>query len=108
MDMDADELKYPVVLARNVQKFSVECWDGQKQEWVEEWQDTNSIPVLLRVQLVTGDNTRNARAQTTTTTRLLSLPSQTMPASAQSVQGGVPGNPNQIRPQPRAPGGRTK
>ena len=29
MDLDEDELKYPLVLAQNVQKFSVECWDTQ-------------------------------------------------------------------------------
>ena len=59
MDLDADEQQFPLVLARNVRKFDVECWDPVKKDWVKECNDTNtnSIPTLLRVNLVLGGNT---------------------------------------------------
>jgi hypothetical protein len=106
MDMDEDEQKYPIVLAENVQKFSVECWDPQKQDWADEWLDTNSLPAMLRVELVTGSTTTDAKAPPVTVTRLLSMPSQPMPAAAQNGQGGGPPGGNQPRiplpmPKPR-------
>jgi prepilin-type N-terminal cleavage/methylation domain-containing protein len=104
MDLDDDELKYPIVLAENVQKFSVECWDPQKQDWADEWLDTNSLPAMLRVELVSGSTTTDAKAPMVALTRLLSMPSQPMPAAAQNGQGGGSGNSNQPRlqlPTPR-------
>jgi type II secretory pathway pseudopilin PulG len=90
MDMDDDEQKYPLVLARNVRKFTVECWDTNKLEWADEWLDTNAIPVLLRVNLVTGGSVgARDNAPDFSVTRVFSLPSQTMPAAAQN---GAPGN----------------
>ncbi len=44
MDMDTDEQAYPLVLARDVSAFTIECWDTNTMEWVTEWDDTNSIP----------------------------------------------------------------
>ena len=66
LDMDEDEQKNPLVLARYVQTFKVECWDTNQAEWVTEWDNTNSIPPLIRVKLVLGGsdsssgNTRGA------------------------------------------------
>jgi hypothetical protein len=99
MDMDADEQKYPLILAKNVREFAVECWDTNKLEWVDEWLDTNSIPVLLRVNLVLGGNVAaGAAAPAVTVTRLFSIPSQTMPMFVQ--RGGAAGT-----PAPGGPGG---
>jgi len=85
MDPDADEQKYPLVLARNVRKFTVECWDTNKLDWAAEWLDTNSIPALLRVNLVLGGNvTAGAAAPDFSVARIFSLPSQTMPAAVQN------------------------
>jgi prepilin-type N-terminal cleavage/methylation domain-containing protein len=93
-DPDEDEQKYPLVLAKNVRKFIVECWDTNKLDWVDEWDDTNSIPRLLRVNLVLGGNVAaGSAAPDFSVARLFSLPSQTMPAGAQNGAGA--GNPNQ-------------
>ena len=95
MDLDADEQQFPLVLARNVRKFEVECWDTNKLEWASEWLETNSIPTLLRVKLVLGGNTvAGAGAPDFSVARVYSLPSQTMPAAIQngSVGGGGGGN----------------
>ena len=85
MDLDQDEQQYPLVLARNVRKFFIECWDTNKLDWSKEWLDTNSIPKLLRVNLVMGGSTAaGASAPDVALARLFSLPSQTMPAGVQN------------------------
>jgi prepilin-type N-terminal cleavage/methylation domain-containing protein len=107
LDLDADEQKNPLVLARNVQTFKVECWDANLAEWTTEWDDTNSIPPLIRVKLVLGRNNNqygNA-APTLSVTRVIAVPSQSMPAVVQTG-GGVPrgGGPGLTLPPPVAPG----
>ncbi len=37
MDQDADEQQIPLVLAKNVKDFLVECWDTNALDWVDEW-----------------------------------------------------------------------
>ena len=56
LDLDTDEQQQPLVLARYVQTFKVECWDTNQAEWTTEWDNTNSIPPLIRVNLVLGGN----------------------------------------------------
>ena len=96
MDMDEDEQKFPLVLARNVQRFAVECWDTNTADWVNEWDDTNSIPPLIRVTLVLGGNKNNdnlaGNAPVRAITRVIAVPSQTLPAVVQTGGGpvGVP------------------
>lgn len=97
MDVDDDEQKYPLVLAQNVRKFKVECWDTNKFEWADEWEDTNAIPTMLRVNLVMGGNVAaGAKAPDVMVTRVFSIPSQTMPAVLQNGRGG--GAPPGIHP----------
>lgn len=84
--IDPEEEATPFVLARNVQKFYVECWDTNLLDWNDEWLDTNSIPQLLRVTLTfgakgTGNNGQPAAGLSVT--RILAVPSDMMPASAQ-------------------------
>ena len=96
LDLDADEQKDPLVLARYVQKFSVECWGtnlmDNTAEWVDTWESTNSIPQMIRVTLVLGggkgDSFGNS-APTLAVTRVIAVPSQTMPMAAQTG-GGMP------------------
>lgn len=99
MDLDSDEQQYPLVLAKNVRKFIVECWDTNQLEWTKDWLDTNAIPRLLRVQLVLGGNT-SADAPDVSVSRLLSLPSEMMPAVIQNgtVGGLLPPPPVPIPP----------
>ena len=95
MDMDENEQKYPLVLARNVQKFAVECWDTNEDDWVGEWDETNSIPPLIRVTLVLGGNKNNdslaGNAPALSVTRVIAVPSQTLPAVVQTGGGGPGG-----------------
>ncbi len=94
MDMDEDEKKYPLVLARNVKSFLIECWDMDKQEWAEEWLNTNAIPKQVRVGLVLGGN-RTSQGRTIPDMAVIgaySMPSVMMPAAVQTGGGG-PGAP---------------
>ncbi len=92
MDMDTDEKQYPLVLAENVLKFSVECWDTNKFNWVDEWDYTNVIPPMVRVNLVLANQfggKANSPSDENSVTRVISIPSQTMPAFMQRPGGGV-------------------
>jgi prepilin-type N-terminal cleavage/methylation domain-containing protein len=86
LDLDTDEQQNPLVLARYVQTFKVECWDTNRAEWTTEWDNTNSIPPLIRVNLVLGGNTHDFghAAPILAVSRVIAAPSQTMPAVAQS------------------------
>jgi prepilin-type N-terminal cleavage/methylation domain-containing protein len=89
MDMDGDELHYPLVLARNVKDFVVECWDTNTMQWDDEWiVNTNSIPPMVRVSLLLGANADSGSAATLAITRLVAMPSSTMPTVVQMPRGG--------------------
>ena len=114
MDMDGDEQHYPLVLARNVKDFVVECWDTNAMQWDDEWTDTNFIPPMVRVSLLLGSSTDSGSAATLAITRLIALPSITMPTVVQMQKGvadhpaihlAPPGNPlgNPPRSPPRSP-----
>ena len=84
MDMDQDEVKFPLVLAHNVKSFIVDCWDTNKLDWVTEWDDTNSIPAMVRVGLVLGGNTAAGKAAPDiSVVRAFAMPSAMMPAFVQ-------------------------
>jgi prepilin-type N-terminal cleavage/methylation domain-containing protein len=89
MDMDPDEQATPLVLARNVKKFAVDCWDTNKLDWSDEWLDTNSIPPMIRIQLTLGGNLTDtgATAPTLDITREIAVPSGTLPSAAQTGSG---------------------
>jgi prepilin-type N-terminal cleavage/methylation domain-containing protein len=85
MDMDDGEQQTPLVLARNVKDFKVECWDTNALDWADEWDDTNSIPPMVRVTLTLGGNTTDSgsTAPTTAITREIAMPSGTLPSAVQ-------------------------
>jgi hypothetical protein len=101
--MDSDEQNTPLVLARNVQNFVVECWNTNTMDWVDEWLDTNSIPPLLRVSLVLGNTADPGnQASALAITRSIAIPSMMLPSLLEGRRGstgqGGPGGPG-------APGG---
>ena len=108
LDMDLDEQQHPLVLARYVQTFKVECWDTNQAEWVTEWDNTNSIPPLIRVDLVLGGNSQEfgGGGPTLTVSRVIAVPSQTLPSVVQTGGGALsPAAPNpQPGSNPAAPG----
>ena len=97
MDVDPDEQSNPLVLARNVKNFTIECLDTNKGEWVAEWDYTNSIPPQVRYTLVLGgnDDFRGA-APTLGITNIVTMQSITMPAIVQMPRGGGNNNQNNL------------
>jgi type II secretion system protein J len=110
MDVDADERTTPLVVARNVQDFSVECWATNTLEWVTEWTDTNSIPPLLRVNLVLGSAADPGnKLSAMTITRIIAIPSMMLPGNLQVPRGGPGGGGGGIHLNPgggNPPGGK--
>jgi len=98
--MDPDEQANPLVLARNVKNFVVECWDTNALDWVQEWDNTNAVPPLIRVTL-TLLNGKNSSDPTQTINREIAPPAIMVPAAVQThgVGGQVNSNPIQIPPQ---------
>ena len=99
MEMDKDEKNYPLVLARNVKEFKTEFWDTRLMDWIDEWKQTNQIPVLVRVTLKLADNAYSSQVRQAVT-RIVSLPSVTVQPGWQAPRlqpgpgtPGAPGNP---------------
>ncbi len=76
-EMDKDEKNYPLVLAKNVKEFKTEFWDTRLQDWIDEWKQTNQIPILVRVTLKLADNAYSSQVRQQVT-RIVSLPSVTV------------------------------
>jgi len=87
MDLSQDEQEHPLVLARNVEKFAIECWDPSANDWSDEWDNTNQIPAMVRFTLVLGgnknDNSFGDSGPTLSVTRVVAIPSVTVPAMEQ-------------------------
>jgi prepilin-type N-terminal cleavage/methylation domain-containing protein len=94
MEMDEDEKKHPVVLAKNVQKFKAQFWDIREQDWVDEWLNTNQLPPMVKVTLQLTDKP-NSMAPPEEITRIVSLPATAVPPMWQVPRGmgGPPGGP---------------
>jgi general secretion pathway protein J len=103
MEMDKDEKNYPLVLAKNVKEFKTEFWDNRLQDWIDEWKQTNQLPVLVKVSLSLADNKFSSQVRQSVT-RIVSLPSVTVlpvwqaprpqPGAGGVGNPGTQGNPN--------------
>jgi prepilin-type N-terminal cleavage/methylation domain-containing protein len=114
MPMDQDEEQRPMVLARNVEHFRVDCWDTNQMEWVDEWDNTNAIPPLIRVSLVLGRKLDSGfgGGPVLSIARVIAVPSQSLPSVVQTPAGGggAPGGgPGglMLAPPPVGPGGQS-
>jgi hypothetical protein len=113
-DMDSDEEAAPLVLARNVKDFVVECWDTNAMDWAPEWDDTNSIPTMVRVTLLL--NGPGNSASTLAITREIAVPSATLPTQLEQPRitggggggGGTGQNKNGAGGNKNNPGGSSK
>lgn len=109
-DFDEDEKEHPVVLAKNVTDFKAEFWDTKTSDWIDEWNDTNSMPPLVRVTLSLAMNAQSSRVQEKIV-RIVSLPATAVPVVWQrpGFAPGLPGSPGTppigAPGQPPVPGG---
>jgi hypothetical protein len=74
MNLDEDEQNYPVVLAYDVREFQMEFWDKKQAEWVDEWDETNQLPQMVKFTLQLGGGTSQSPPQDEVT-RIVALPS---------------------------------
>jgi hypothetical protein len=81
MDLTPAEQNNPLVLAKNVSDFLIECWDTNQMQWATEWDATNILPPLVRVTL--GFAAGNAGGGQVIT-REITFPSGTMPTAVQT------------------------
>jgi general secretion pathway protein J len=96
MEFDQDEREHPLILAEHVKRLEFTFWDTRQQDWVDEWAQTNLIPPLVRVSLITTrPNDPNDRG--TEYTRIIS-PAALGVAPMWSGQGG--GQPGGAPPTP--------
>jgi type II secretion system protein J len=70
---DRDEEENPLVLAMDVQEFTLEFWDLQSREWQEDWAATNRVPALVRFSLATGRPQRGGVGPSGLTTRIIPM-----------------------------------
>jgi type II secretion system protein J len=103
MDMDKDEKNYPLVLAKNVKEFKTEFWDTRTQDWIDEWKQTNQIPVLVKVTLKLSDNAYSTQVRQQVT-RIISLPSVTVQPGWQAPRQQQAPIPNPANPTPGSGG----
>jgi len=92
MDLDKDEKNHPLVLARGVKDMTFQFWDAQLRDWVDDWDQTNQLPKLVKVALRFG--TSSGMRTRDEVTRIVALPSIAVPAVWQvpTPQGRVPGS----------------
>jgi len=90
MEFDEDEQNYPLVLMRNVKRLEMEFWDMQKQDWVEEWEQTNQVPKLIRLELTT-ENPKRPFDRGEEFTRIIAPAAAAVQPAWQG--GGAPGRP---------------
>jgi prepilin-type N-terminal cleavage/methylation domain-containing protein len=104
MNLDQDEQNFPLVLARNVKSFAVQCWDTNALDWTDKWDDTNTLPPMVRVSLALGGriNDSSSSAPELDITRVIAIPSGMVPSALQNGRlGGGNG-----QPPPNIPGVR--
>ncbi|MGA2867158.1 MAG: prepilin-type N-terminal cleavage/methylation domain-containing protein [Verrucomicrobiota bacterium] len=100
-----DEKNHPVVLAKNVKEFKFLFWDQRRNDWVDEWKQTNQLPKGIVVTLKLADTARLTSAQQEIT-RIISLPATGVQALWQMPRAfpGMPG-PGGIQPPGTTPPG---
>ncbi len=100
-ESDPEQEQNPLVLAHNVQVFSVEFWGAYSREGQTDWPTTNQLPRLVRFSLGFGAPGGRLRDEDVVT-RVVALPTVGVAAA---LQGGGPGGgfpPNY--PPPQGPG----
>ncbi len=86
-EKDEDEKEYPLVLARGVNKMEFEFWDTRKNEWVDDWAQTNQIPKMMKITLgfvvKKPDSSFGSTERRQEISRIVALPAMTVPVNYQ-------------------------
>ena len=90
LDTSSGYEAYSLTLARDVTMFRLDFYNLQKNEWQDEWKDTNQLPRLVQVALGLGKHKGHSSEPQDVVTRLVSLPSVAVGGDIQG-QGPRPG-----------------
>jgi len=103
MEFDEDEMEHPLVLAKNVREMLLEFWDTRANDWIEEWNQTNALPKMVKVtlRLMAPNQRYGYSSRDEEITRVVALPSITVPAAWQVPRVGGPAPPPPARIAPR-------
>jgi prepilin-type N-terminal cleavage/methylation domain-containing protein len=77
-DFDKDEMQFPLVLARNVNKFLVEYIDPKTGDWIPEWDLTNQMPREVRLTVALGNLDQFSTKPQEAMVDVVALPCQTV------------------------------
>ncbi|MFO1488966.1 MAG: prepilin-type N-terminal cleavage/methylation domain-containing protein [Verrucomicrobiota bacterium] len=105
MELDQDEKAHPVVIAREVKSFGLEFWDGKSDDWLDEWTQTNRLPMMVKVVLqFKGDDIVQAPRENI---KVVALPARAVPTAWQRPGAGPGGGPRGpgLTPPISLPGG---
>ena len=94
-EKDEDEKEHPLVLARGVNKMEFQFWDTRKNEWVDEWIQTNQIPKMIKITLgfvvKKPNQSYGATERRQEISRIVALPAMMVPVNYQRGGGQPPG-----------------
>lgn len=114
MDTNIDEEMFPLVLAKNIEEFTLEFWDINRGEWMSGMIYTNQLPPMVRITMAFGSATTRKLKPEDYVTRVVNIPATAVPREWQipTVPLGQPGLPGGPRPPgtpgaPGTPGNRT-
>ncbi len=82
-ESNPDEVENPLVLARNVKRFTVEFWGQRSTDWETEWLYTNQLPRLVQFSLAFGSEDTKSRGPSEVITRIVTLGSVSISAGMQ-------------------------
>jgi len=101
-EKDEDEKEHPLVLARGVNKMEFEFWDTRKNEWVDEWIQTNQIPKMMKITLgfvmKKPNQAFGATERRQEISRIVALPAMMVPVNYQRGGARPPGGGGQPLP----------
>jgi hypothetical protein len=92
MDMDNQEQNHPLVLANDVRKFGMQFWDKRQTDWLDEWDQTNQLPQMVKFTIQLGNGNPDS-PPFDEITRIVALPSVAVQPNWQApgVAGGING-----------------
>lgn len=100
-EIQAGDEPYGITLAKNINRFELEFWDTNVNDWAYEWLYTNQLPKLVRVLLAFGDENNVVLSSQDVVAKVVSIPSEAVTreyqlASGGGGQGGQGGGPVQM------------
>lgn len=103
-EMDIDEQKTPLVLARNISVFQLQFFNIREEIWETEWLNTNDLPKVIQVTLGFRQGKDNRIDPGEVVTRTIHMPATAIPPQLQMPRLGRrqgTRNPNTLRPAPK-------